>query len=61
MARRLSREAMVILEGGVDEFDIDLNMKRLQNFQILIILAWLAIIWLIACMNNQGFIRGERH
>lgn len=52
---------MVILEGGEVKFDIDPNMKRFQNFQKKIILAWSSIVWTEAAVNKQGFIRWEMH
>jgi hypothetical protein len=41
MASRLSREAMIIFLGVTNELDIDIEMKRLQNFSMVTILAWL--------------------
>jgi hypothetical protein len=51
MASRLSREAMIIFWGVTNELDIDIEMKRLQNFSIVAILAWLvpSFSWVYAC------------
>ena len=48
---------MVIFEGGVNEFDIELNLERLENFQIRAILAWSSIVWIGACVKDLIFIR----
>jgi len=46
MARRLSLDAMVIFWGGVNELDINIKMKRLQKF--LMILSWPVSTWVVA-------------
>jgi hypothetical protein len=60
MASRLSREAMIIFLGVTNELDIDIEMKRLQNFSIVTILAWLvSSLTLVYASFPTFYIPGE--